>query len=68
MGHITVLRSLIQHGCDVNCKHPVNTRTVTHTAAHHGHVECVQLLLEAGADVDIKDKDGYDSSMCWLLC
>jgi len=45
--------------------------TPLHKAAERGHVDAVELLLQAGADVNIKDNDGvseYDySTDCGLL-
>lgn len=59
------LRYLIQHGADVNTPDTMNRdKTPLHYAlswSHHNkddQLECVRLLLEAGADVNAMTRDG----------
>ncbi|KAK9192601.1 hypothetical protein WN944_003294 [Citrus x changshan-huyou] len=39
-------------------------RTTLHFACGYGEVECAQLLLEAGANVDAVDKNKYYHTLC----
>lgn len=39
-------------------------RTTLHFACGYGEVECAQLLLEAGANVDAVDKNKYYRTLC----
>lgn len=50
------LALLIQHGWDIN--EQVGCRTLLHHDANHGHGRRVRLLLEHGADPDIRDAEG----------
>jgi len=46
---------------DVNAKNPAEGATALHGAAYEGSVDCVQYLLENGADVSSQDDDGWTS-------
>ena len=35
-----------------------NQMTALHQAAHKGHVDIVECLVDKGADINIKDKNG----------
>lgn len=50
-GQTTLLQHLIQSGASVNVV-AVDSITPLHEACVRGQVECVRLLLEAGAQVD----------------
>jgi ankyrin repeat protein len=52
-GDTQIVRQLIEHGADVNAKNP-RGQTVLYCAGGHGHVDTLQLLLDAGADDDTK--------------
>lgn len=39
-------------------------RTTLHFACGYGEVECAQLLLKAGANVDVVDKNKYCRTLC----
>jgi len=50
-GDTEIVRILIEHGADVNARNP-RGHTVLSCAGGHGHLDCLQLLLKAGADSD----------------
>ena len=45
---------VVQHGADVNCRDMVG-RTVLMIAARAGHADVVRMLLQHGADPEVKD-------------
>jgi ankyrin repeat protein len=49
---------LLGWGANVNVQGSLEGFTALMTAAAEGHVEIVEILLAAGADRDLKDKDG----------
>lgn len=53
---------LVESGmADVNAQTPGEGATALHGAAYEGNVECVQYLLDNGADVNLRDDDGWTS-------
>jgi uncharacterized protein len=75
--HDLVLRVLLTHGANPNCKtrESVDTgcfmrdcrtrgESPLHRAAAFGDEETIQMLLDAGAVIDAKDMHG-DSPLCW---
>lgn len=48
-GDTQIVRQLIQHGAEVNARNP-RGHTVLYCAGGHGHLECLLLLLQEGAD------------------
>lgn len=50
----TDLRNSIQAGHTVNAQDKSNKRTALHAAAYIGNVECCQVLVEAGASINVK--------------
>ena len=50
------LKLLVEHGWDINER--VGGRTLLHHDANHGHGKRVRLLLDLGADPDLKDGEG----------
>jgi ankyrin repeat protein len=75
--HSLVLKVLLAHGANPNCvtKESVETggfmrdcrtkgETPLHRAAAFGDEEAIQLLLDAGAAIDAKDRNG-DSPLTW---
>ncbi|MFH1718217.1 MAG: ankyrin repeat domain-containing protein [Planctomycetota bacterium] len=59
-GHRDIVELLIQHGADVNAKNNTWRRVYTplQRAAITGRTEAVKLLLEAGANISVKDDRG----------
>ena len=57
-GNLSVVKQAIANGMDVNMKDPKSGGTLLATAALMGHTEIVALLLEHGADVNVRSKDG----------
>lgn len=52
-------RELIQEGHDVNKAFPIVGTTALMLAASQGHTELVQVLIDAGADVNARDFTGW---------
>ena len=50
------LKLLVKHGWDINER--VGGRTLLHHDANHGHGNRVRLLLDLGADPDLRDGEG----------
>jgi len=50
---------LSAEGTSVDESCDFNRWTALHAAAHRGHVEIVEFLLKQGANVNVKDGDGY---------
>ncbi|KAI2643379.1 hypothetical protein GGS21DRAFT_485898 [Xylaria nigripes] len=59
--HAEVLDHLLQSGANVNERAGVQGRTALHWAAMAGCAQAVTMLLAAGANARLKDKDGYDA-------
>ncbi len=60
MGHPGVLRLLVEHGgLELDAQGPYNGYTALHDAIWHGHTEAAQVLLDAGAMLDLKGHEGY---------
>ncbi|KAL2543937.1 Potassium channel AKT1 [Forsythia ovata] len=57
-GDEVLLHHLLRRGLDPNELNR-NGRTALHLAASNGKLECVLLLLDQGADPNIKDSEGY---------
>ena len=61
-GSLDVARALIRAGADVNARAARNNtiyrETPLHHAANFGHVEMINLLLDAGADPDLTESGG----------
>lgn len=58
-GNGTVCQQLVSEGVDVNFRDPTeNDISALHNAAFEGHLEVVQILLQAGASASTEDQDG----------
>lgn len=58
-GHTQVLSLLLSSGAHPSVRNTPHARTPLHYAASGGHVECVKLLLAAGADCDVVCSSGW---------
>ena len=58
-GDLSLVKSLIEQGTPVDQPCDFNRWTALHAAAHKGHVEIAEFLIKHGANVNVKDKDGY---------
>jgi hypothetical protein len=59
-GLTTSVKSLLSiRNINVNVKNDWNGSTPLHYAAANGHIEIARLLLQNGADVDVKNNNGY---------
>ncbi|XP_015790056.1 ankyrin repeat and KH domain-containing protein 1 isoform X2 [Tetranychus urticae] len=66
-GYVEVGRILLDKGADVNAPPVPSSRDTALTiSADKGHYRFVELLLQRGAQVDVKNKKG--SSPLWLAC
>ena len=57
-GDIAAMKQALADGADPNTKDPQSGSTLLAIAALMGHTEVVAVLLEHGADVNVKSKDG----------
>lgn len=57
-GQVEVVRYLAEHGADLNYKHPITKMTAIAHAAYDNNLPMLQVLLEKGADPNIKMKGG----------
>jgi uncharacterized protein len=55
---VTIARTLIAHGANVNAAQAESGFTPLHEAALNGDIEFAKLLLEHGAEINAKMKDG----------
>ncbi|CAD5216951.1 unnamed protein product [Bursaphelenchus okinawaensis] len=58
-GNVVLLQLLIHYGVEVNCCSRSTGQTPLMHAVREGHEEAVKLLLEAGADVSMRDSIGH---------
>lgn len=61
--HHTVVQRLFQMS-DVNIRAKKHNQTALMLATSHGNYDMVQMLLGAGADINIQDEDGSTALMC----
>ena len=61
-GDYKLVKSLIEHGSDVNFKSSEGNCAI-HLAAKYGFDEIVELLLHSGADIEVKDSEGKTALM-----
>jgi hypothetical protein len=61
--HRTVVQRLFQMS-DVNIRALKHSQTALMLAVSHGNLDMVQMLIEAGADINIQDDDGSTALMC----
>lgn len=58
IGDVAAMKWALADGADPNTKDPQSGSTLLATAALMGHTEVVALLLEHGADINAKSRDG----------
>ena len=62
VGNVRIVRSLVaaslENGIDIDYVGEYDARTSLQTAAFHGNTQAVQILLDAGADIEAKDNQG----------
>ncbi|XP_062854486.1 cyclin-dependent kinase 4 inhibitor C [Trichomycterus rosablanca] len=58
LGCPAVAEALLHAGADPNVRDPVKGLTVTHDAARDGFVDMLEMLVQYGADVNVRDSDG----------
>lgn len=65
----TQLKAMIRGGAEsVNAKDRDGDRVPLHWAAARGHIQCIEVLLSAGADLGAIDKDGSSAAGLALQC
>jgi ankyrin repeat protein len=58
-GHVGVVRALLAHGCgDIDAQVGDHGRTALWGACTYGHTAAARVLLEAGADVGVAERNG----------
>lgn len=56
LGHVEILRLLLQHGAAVNVQCGEDKLTPLHLAAEQGYPVCVQVLIDAGGMVNATNR------------
>lgn len=57
LGHREIVCDLLAFGAEVDHRDPNSGMTALESAAMEGMLDCVQVLLDAKADVNVRDKD-----------
>lgn len=65
---LRMVEMLLVAGAAVDARHPKRGWTALHCAADAGHPEAVALLLEAGADPNLKATGDYPHTPLFLAC
>lgn len=60
-GSVSILEALLDAGVGVDVRDIINDETALHKASRRGFVDCVQLLLDCGADIKAKNRLGQDA-------
>lgn len=60
-GNTNYIKAMIEHGADVNYRHPANGRSILQLAASRSSVAIVGMMLAADGDVFQKDNGGDDA-------
>jgi Ankyrin repeats (3 copies) len=67
-GHTPVVEFLLDHGMEVNERLPrPHGQTGLHWAAHGGHIDTVNVLLQRQAPLDVKDLSFDGTPLGWAL-
>jgi ankyrin repeat protein len=62
-GDLTEVKAMLAAGVNVNAKRDDANVTALILASQNGHLEVVQFLLDAGADVNVETNDGATALM-----
>lgn len=66
-----ILRALIEHGAGVSDADSAHQKTPLHRAANHNNVQEINVLVEAGTNIEARDCDRltplHDASMSLCL-
>ena len=54
-GNLRTVKQLLQNGMNVNCRHDFGWNAL-HVAVINGHRDIIKLLVDEGADVNVKDE------------
>jgi ankyrin repeat protein len=67
--NLTTLRWLLAHGVDVNAKRPMwdCNHTALHMTTESGAIEIARMLLDAGADPNLRDDKVHSTALGWAL-
>ncbi|MEH1795639.1 ankyrin repeat domain-containing protein [Nostoc sp.] len=57
---VDMIRFLLEHGANVNAVQQESQNTVLGLAVQSGNLDKIQLILDAGADINYQSLDGYD--------
>ncbi|MBD2453117.1 ankyrin repeat domain-containing protein [Nostoc sp. FACHB-87] len=57
---VDMIRFLLENGANVNAVEPESQNTVLGLAVQSGNLDKIQLILDAGADINYQTSDGYD--------
>jgi ankyrin repeat protein len=55
------IKAALQNGADVNARDDSGSTPLMYTAEYSEYPEVLQLLLDAGADVQVQNKEGHDA-------
>ena len=62
-GNVDKLREVLSRGDDVNTVDSDNGDTATIRAAYRGHAECLRMLLDKGANVNMVSHNGNTATI-----
>jgi hypothetical protein len=65
-GDLAQVKSLLDHGADVNAKSPYGS-TPLFFACDRGHIEVIKLLLDRGADLNTEDTFYHFTPLSWAV-
>jgi ankyrin repeat protein len=57
-GNISIVKLLLEHGCDINAVDSRYSNSPLHVACSNGHTQIVEELVARGADITLKNRDG----------
>jgi ankyrin repeat protein len=63
-GNYSILKTYIDIGFDLNKQNKYSNDTALMCASWNGHIECLQLLIDAGANVNMQNIDG-NTALIW---